>query len=311
MNPRHGEFPADFDKAVAEVCPRTYYLDSRRLNRFGFSGVYLLADDGITLIETATSRVGPALLEAVRDLGFQERDIRTAIVTHIHLDHAGAAGWLARRLPHLRVYVHERGYRHLADPSRLLQSAKAVYGSLENVLKSHGEVLPVPEKNLAAVTDATLRIPGCRELRVFDAPGHARHHLCVLDPEAGSVFCGEALGMYLPERDILYPAAAPPAFDCEASKATIRGIRELGPRRIFFSQFGPHPDPGRALEEAERQLDYYYVFLKERFAQGMGIEETMRELAVDIFKMDVDLDWATRSTLRSFVLGYRGYFDRQ
>ena len=85
--------PASADNLVTEVCPRTYYLDSRRLNRFGFSGVYLLADEGVTLIETGTALVAPPrIIEAVLDLGFRERDIRSAIVTHIHLDHAGAAG---------------------------------------------------------------------------------------------------------------------------------------------------------------------------------------------------------------------------
>ena len=116
---------------LTQLAPRIYYLDSRRVNSTNVSGVYLVIGDGITLIETATSLIAPRIIEAAVAIGLEESDIKRAIVTHVHLDHSGGTGWLVNRLPELQVYVHERGLRHLHDPSRLIDSATAVYGGID------------------------------------------------------------------------------------------------------------------------------------------------------------------------------------
>jgi glyoxylase-like metal-dependent hydrolase (beta-lactamase superfamily II) len=113
------------------------------------------------------------VIAAVRELGFRGQDIHCVIFTHIHLDHAGASGWLVKRLPHLRICAHELGCRHPADPSWLLKSAGTVCGSMENVLQVHGEILPGPRENLVAVKDYELKVSGERQLRT--RLGHSQH----------------------------------------------------------------------------------------------------------------------------------------
>lgn len=303
---------------LIQLGPRLHYLDSRRVSSTNVSGVYLLIGDGITLIETATSLIAPHLLEAVAEIGFEEADIQRAIVTHVHLDHAGGTGWLVNRLPELQVYVHERGLPHLHDPSRLIGSATAVYGGPDRVTAIHGDTLPVPMENLVPVTDAALEIGAGIELRILAAPGHASHHLCVFEPESGCLFSGEALGHNHPESGVLQPAVAPPGFDFEASLETIRKLRELHPQAICFSQFGQRNDASFVIEEAERQLDGYHRLILTRLKRGLDRRQIVDEIAElhlgDLLEAHLrgreEDRGFLRSMLTSIVVGYETYFRR-
>ena len=303
---------------LIQLGPRIYYLDSRRVNSTNVSGVYLVIGDGITLIETATSLIAPHIVEAAVEIGLEEADIKRAIVTHVHLDHSGGTGWLVNRLPDLQVYVHERGLRHLHDPSQLLDSATAVYGGIERITAIHGETLPVPMENLVPVTDAMLDIGGGMALRILSAPGHASHHLCVFEPESGCLFSGEALGHNHPESGVLQPAVAPPGFDFEASKQTIRKIQELHPRTICFSQFGQRNDASFVIEEAEQQLEVYHRFILTRLEQGLDTRRIVDEAAKLYLEDGLNQDLLDReahgqflrSMLASIVVGYETYFRR-
>ena len=304
--------------ALSEVESRIHYLDSRRVSPSNVSGVYLLIGDGITLIETATTLLAPQIVEAAAAIGFEEAEIKRAIVTHVHLDHAGGTGWLVGRLPELQVYVHERGLRHLHDPSRLIGSAAAVSGGADRVTAIHGETLPVPMENLVPVTDAELDIGAGIELRILSAPGHASHHLCVFEPESGCLFSGEALGHNHPESGVLQPAVAPPGFDFEASVETIRKLQKLRPRTICFSQFGQRNDACFVIEEAERQLDGYHRFILTRLKRGLDRRQIVDEMA-DLYLEDLleaqlqgreEDRGFLRSMLGSIVVGYETYFRR-
>ena len=303
---------------MIQLGPRIYYLDSRRVNSTNVSGVYLVIGDGITLIETATTLIAPTIVEAAAEIGFEEADIRRAIVTHVHLDHSGGTGWLVKRLPELQVYVHERGLAHLHDPSRLIGSATAVYGGGDRITAIHGETLPVPMENLVPVTDAELDIGAGISLRILSAPGHASHHLCVFEPESGCLFSGEALGHNHPESGALQPAVAPPGFDFEASLETIRKMQKLHPRSICFSQFGQRNDASFVIEEAERQLEAYHRFILARLRQGLDPRRIVDDIE-DLFLGDArEADLRERgnhaeflrSMLTSIVVGYQTYFRR-
>jgi len=294
---------------IRKIESNLYYVDSRHLGSWSVSGVYLLVGEGLTLIETGTSLVAPRILEIVGRLGFRENDIRRAIVTHIHLDHAGAAGWLARRLPHVRIYVHERGARHLMDPAHLIKSAEMVYGSLENVLALHGEILPVPEENLVAVSEENLPVGGGVSLTVFGSPGHAPHHLCLFDPETGCLFSGEALGHYYPESDLLIPAVAPPGFNLETCKETAKRIREFRPQTICFSQFGSHRDPAFVIEESTRQLDSCHTLMRAYLGNGLSRDEIIERMLRGFVSERSERE-SLRGMFTSLVLGFEGYYAR-
>ncbi len=288
-------------------------IDSLRIGNHSVSGIYLVVGDGVTLIEAGTTHTAPYILEAARTLGFGENDIKRCINTHIHLDHAGASGWLVRRLPHLKVYAHERGIKHLADPSRLIESAQMVYGDIDTIIEIHGEIVPVPEENLVGVTDTELDIGGGVALKIFEAPGHASHHICIFESQTGCVFSGEALGHYHPEFDTLTPAAAPPSFDLDASMKTAQKIRALEPRTICFSQFGQRRDAGNVIDEWERQACYYGDLIRSELEKGKGTGEIIDMLFEQLSRQPQAGKFSERSIrgmLMSAVLGYYQYFQR-
>lgn len=189
------------------------------------------------------------------------------LLTHIHLDHAGATGTLVERFPSLRVYVHESGAPHLIDPERLLRSATRLYG--EEMERLWGEVLPVPEENVTALRGGE-EVDG---LRVIHTPGHAGHHVSYLDPDTGDAFVGDVGGVSIPPAGEVWIPTPPPDIDIELWRASIAEIRDFGPRRLALTHFGGVEDPGEHLDAAERELSR----LAER-AREAEREEFLAEL---------------------------------
>jgi glyoxylase-like metal-dependent hydrolase (beta-lactamase superfamily II) len=173
---------------------------------------------------------------------------RALLLTHIHLDHAGASGSLVRRFPGLRVYVHEVGAPHLADPSTLVRSAGRLYG--DEMERLWGEVLPVPSENLVALRGGE-EVEG---FRVEHTPGHAGHLIFYLDPADGEGFAGDTAGVRIPPGDYTIAPTPPPEVDVEAWLASIDRIEDLGPRRLRLTHFGAADDVGAQLDRLRESL---------------------------------------------------------
>jgi glyoxylase-like metal-dependent hydrolase (beta-lactamase superfamily II) len=294
-----------------QVTDDLYYFESRNFSQFAVSGVYLIVRDEVALIEAGTSISAPYLLTAIEDLGVSLERVTTLILTHVHLDHAGGAGWLVEKLPHLKVWVHARGRKHLADPSRLIESARVLYGTVENVIRLHGEILPIPTDNLVGIEDGFIPLAGGPDLQTLDSPGHAPHHLSTFDPLSKSLFSGEALGHFLPEYQLLYPAVAPPGFDLEASLESIEKSRAIMPARICFSQFGWREDPEWVFSEISGQLSFYARLIKTGLVEGLDNEAIRDRLKDSLRKQGMKNVEDGGEMLLSLVLGYKMYFERQ
>ena len=176
-----------------------------------------------------------------------DSDPRAILLTHIHLDHAGATGSLVRRFPDLRVYVHEAGAPHLIDPSRLLKSARRLYGGEMDRL--WGETLPVPDANVTALTGGE-RVEG---LEVVYAPGHASHHVVYVEP-GGDAFCGDVAGVLIPPGSEVLAPTPPPDIDIELWESSIAALEERSPRRLLLTHFGAVDDPPEHLDAMCREL---------------------------------------------------------
>ena len=296
---------------LLKVTDGLYYFESRTVSPFAVSGVYLIVRSEVALIEAGTSISAPRLLEAIEGLGISLERVTTLIPTHVHLDHAGGAGWLIEKLPHLKVWVHHRGLKHLADPSRLIESAKVLYGTRENITRLHGEILPIPMDNLVGIEDGFIPLSGGPDLQALDTPGHASHHLSIFDTVSKSLFCGESLGHYLPEYRLLYPAVAPPGFDLETNRATIEKLRAVNPARICFSQFGWRDDPGWVFSEICRQLEFYAHLIKTGLDQGLDVKGILDRLKESLGSQGMKSPEESGEMLLSLVLGYKMYFERQ
>ena len=224
-------------------------------------GVYLLDTvEGPALFDCGPSRCIDALREGLRARGLELADVRHLLLSHIHLDHAGAAGSLVREHPGLQVHVSPVGAPHLVDPSRLERSARRLYGKLFDPL--WGELAPVPEANLRVTGDRVLG------LDCFPSTGHASHHVCYVDAD-GTLYAGDAAGVRIIPSHYVIPASPPPDIDVEAWYRTLDEIERRGPERLALIHFGVAEDVAEHLETTRRQIALW----TERVGAGMSKDE--------------------------------------
>jgi glyoxylase-like metal-dependent hydrolase (beta-lactamase superfamily II) len=209
-------------------------------------GVYLVeSDDGPALFDCGPATTLPTLERRLGEHGLALRDVRHLLLSHIHLDHAGAAGTIVRRHPELTVWVSPVGAPHLVDPSRLERSARRLYG--EHFDPLWGELAPVPERNLRRAEGTVLG------WEAFPTVGHASHHVSYL--RDGTLLAGDACGVRIPPADYVLPVSPPPDLDVEAWHATAREIRRRAPDRLALIHFGVHADVDAHLDRLEAELD--------------------------------------------------------
>jgi glyoxylase-like metal-dependent hydrolase (beta-lactamase superfamily II) len=214
-------------------------IDVMHLGRDRVIGAYEL---GGLIVDPGPSSCLETLLAGLED------EPRALLLTHIHLDHAGASGSLVRRFPKLRVYVHEVGAPHLVDPAKLLQSAGRLYG--DDMDRLWGEVLPVPAENLAVLRGGE-EIEG---FRVAYVPGHASHHVAYFHQATGDAYVGDVAGVRIPPRPFTLAPTPPPDIDVEAWERSLLTVADWRPRRLCLTHFGRVEDVGPQLERLGRAL---------------------------------------------------------
>jgi glyoxylase-like metal-dependent hydrolase (beta-lactamase superfamily II) len=210
-------------------------------------GSYLFeTPEGPALFDCGPSSCLGRLKEGLRERGLELTDLRHLLLSHIHLDHAGATGVLVREHPALQVHVSEIGAPHLVDPTRLEASARRLYGDTFDAL--WGELAPVPQENV--------RIAGQQVLGLdcFPTPGHARHHVCYLDAH-GTLYAGDAAGVRIQPDRLVLPPTPPPDFDLEDWNRTLDEIGRRAPKRLALVHFGVADDPERHLAELRQRLE--------------------------------------------------------
>ena len=231
---------------------------------------YLIEGPAPVLIETGSQSSVPALLAALARHGVGPGDLAGIAVTHIHLDHAGGVGDVARAFPNATVYVHEKGARHLIDPERLVRSAAMVYGDLLDSL--YGRLDPTPPERVHVLEDGEeLPVGGGRVLTTIDSPGHAKHHLGLHDSESGIIFAGDAVGVRLPEAGILRPATPPADFDLEQAINSLHRFAAREPSGIALAHYGLLGEPTLLLAEAESELRKWAETAEQAWRAGEDI----------------------------------------
>ncbi|MGH9177159.1 MAG: MBL fold metallo-hydrolase [Acidimicrobiales bacterium] len=244
---------------------------------------YLIEGPAPVLVETGSQSSVGTLLAALESLGVGPSDLAGVVVTHIHLDHAGGVGDVARAFPAAKVYVHEKGARHLADPSRLVASAARVYGDLLDAL--YGRLDPTPEERIQILEDgATVEVGGGRALTAVDSPGHAKHHLAVHDSDSGILFAGDAVGVRLPDAGVLRPATPPPDFDLDQALTSLHRFEERRPSGIALAHYGLVPDPGTVLQEASATLRAWAEVAERAWRDGADVATALEAAFGDELK---------------------------
>jgi len=236
-------------------------LDLLHLGRERVIGVYLLeTEGGLALFDCGPSTCVPQLKERLRERGLVLGDVRHLLLSHIHLDHAGATGVLVREHPGLEVHVSPVGAPHLVDPSRLERSARRLYGDEFDTL--WGELAPVPRGRVHETTDRVLG------LECFPSPGHASHHVCYLDA-GGTLWAGDAAGVRVQPSHFVLPPTPPPEFDLDTWERTLDEIEARRPERLALIHFGVAEEPAKHLSALRRRLRSW----TERVGEGASEEE--------------------------------------
>lgn len=234
----------------------------------------LRTGDGALLVDPGPASTLPALRDGLEKLGIREADLAAVLLTHIHLDHAGAAGTLARANPRLQVYVHAQGAAHLVDPARLISSATRLYGDRMGEL--WGEIAPTPEQQVVVLYGGEILSLGNRRIEVAYTPGHAWHHVSYFDAAAATAYVGDTAGIAGPRLPVVLPATPPPDFDLEEWFGSIDRILSWNPAELVLTHFGGSADPKQHLAALRRGLLEWCGFVEGTLALDGTDEDRIR-----------------------------------
>jgi glyoxylase-like metal-dependent hydrolase (beta-lactamase superfamily II) len=263
---------------ITDLGNDVFQIDTQMAGYSGITAGFLIRSSRPCLVETGAAPSAPLVMSALAELGVGPADLAPVVVTHIHLDHAGGTGDFAAHYPAAEIVVHEKGARHLADPSRLMASAAMVYGDELDAL--FGRLAPTPSGRIRAVEKAgRIDLGNGRRLDSHYSPGHAKHHVGLVDSVSGDLYVGDAAGVYIQETGDMRPATPPPDFDLETALASLRLFGALQPERLLFSHFGPVRAVAETLERSGEEIRLWVDETKRARGQGLGLDHAAAMVA--------------------------------
>jgi glyoxylase-like metal-dependent hydrolase (beta-lactamase superfamily II) len=307
---------------IVDLGSQTFEIDTLMSGHTGITAGYAILGDHPALIETGTAKSAPVVRDALAALGVGPRDLKTIVVTHIHLDHAGGVGDLAAMFPEAEVVVHASGARHLVDPERLMSSARRVFGSLMDDV--FGPLLPTEAHRVRAVEEiGSIDLGGGRRLESHHTPGHARHHVGLIDSATGDLYVGDAAGIYIPSEDPdqpgdVRPGTPPPDFDLELAVASLAKFTALAPTRLLFSHYGPVRDVEDTLLRAEEEVRLWVELVREARGERLDLDHAismLREKTRDRYPVssgheEIATKFEELSSYASNVVGINKWLDK-
>jgi glyoxylase-like metal-dependent hydrolase (beta-lactamase superfamily II) len=263
---------------------------------------------GAAIIDPGPSSTLPALRAGLDRAGITVADVRAILLTHIHLDHAGAAGTLVRENPAMRVYVHEKGAPHMVDPAKLIASATRLWG--DEMDRLWGDMRPVPAEKLVTLRGGERLTAGGRDLDVAYTPGHASHHVSYFSADTGIAFVGDTAGVRLQAGRVILPPTPPPDIDLDAWRHSVARIDAWGPETLFITHFGPCAPVAAHLTEMADHLDLTSRLVKASLARPGSDEEREAwftdEIRRELRRRMTDADAQAYEIAGRFDLNWRG-----
>jgi glyoxylase-like metal-dependent hydrolase (beta-lactamase superfamily II) len=251
--------------------------------RPGLASVHLIVQAGhAALVDTGTQHSVPHLLVTLTELGLPREAVDYVIATHVHLDHAGAAGALLAACPNARLVVHPKGARHLIDPAKLIAGSIAVYGEAL-FHRLYGDIVPAPAERVIEADDGHRIDFHGRVLTFIDTPGHARHHFCIHDAASNSVFTGDTFGISYREFDVgddalpfIFPTTTPVQFEPEALHASIDRLMALRPAAAYLTHYGRVTDLPRLAARLHVLIDELVRLTRAATGEGGARHDALK-----------------------------------
>lgn len=293
----------DYEKGISAI-------DSDYV-RPNMDAIHLIVEGGrAAIVDTGTNHSVPHVLEALQAKGIAPQAVEFVILTHVHLDHAGGAGLLMQKLPAARLAVHPRGVRHMVDPAALMAGTIELYGRA-SAARLYGQIVPVSPGRILAVSEGSSLHLGDREFLFFDTPGHARHHVCMLDGATHHLFAGDMFGVSYREfdrgpRQFVFPATTPIQFDPRAFHQSIERLMALAPRALYITHYGQIKDVKRQSEDLLSLVDAHAELARNAAAieePGPRLEYLRKGVAEILVAQAYRQNWSMQGkALRRFMV---------
>ena len=247
-----------------------------------FAAIHFINQNNkLLIVDTATNHSAKRFLNTLHTMNISPESVEWIILTHVHLDHAGGAGLLMKMCPNARLAVHPRGVRHMVNPEKLWASVISVYGK-EEAENQYGQLIPVDENRVVAVGEGEVIRFQNRRLQIFDAPGHANHHIVIFDEESKSFFTGDAFGIAYPELtsedgEFIFISSTPTQFEPVKFDTTIKKIMEQKPKSCFLTHFSKIMNIEKNGYELLKQIDEYVTITQQARNNHENQQERIRE----------------------------------
>jgi glyoxylase-like metal-dependent hydrolase (beta-lactamase superfamily II) len=287
------------DVYTAEDCADVHYVDTGMYDVEEYGSVYVVDAERPALVDTGIGTRYENILDAMAEVGVAPEDLEVIALTHVHLDHAGGAGYLVEACPDATVHVHEIGAPHVVDPERLWEGTKQAVG---DQVQYYAEPRPVPEDRVVEISDGDSIDLGDHSLEAHHAPGHAPHQVIFHDPAVDGVFTADAAGLFTPSTDEVNVTSPPVNFDLERALDDVDTIRELDPETLLYAHFGTE-QTGDRLEEYAEKLDAWVTAVREKRAELEDDDAVVSHFVETVETPDV---WGEHKAREEVALNVRG-----
>jgi glyoxylase-like metal-dependent hydrolase (beta-lactamase superfamily II) len=288
-----------------------YLLDTYALGAPGTVGVYLIKGPKPTLVDCGYASSYQTVLSGLTEVGVLPSEIKYMIPTHVHLDHAGAAGRLLKEMPNAEVVAHEKSVKHLVDPAKLIESATKVFG--EVVMKMYGAPEPISAERITAVgEEAHLDLGGGLTATLMHTPGHAPHQVSMMLDDTKALLTADAVGIVYPDLKTLIPTTPPPSFNPDELVASVGALEQTTPKELLVPHYGTRKDVGWVFRTTSEKVPRWVERVRQLKNEGKSLDEASEVMEAEIRK-DAGVGELTiyaKVSIRTSVMGILHYLEK-
>jgi len=294
-----------------KVSERVYLLDTYAFGSAGVVGAYLIKGPKPALVDCGYASSYKNVLAGLAEVGVMPTDVKYVVPTHVHLDHAGAAGRLLKEMPNAQVIAHERSVKHLVDPTRLLESVTQVFG--EALASLYGAPEPIPAERITAVgEEMSLDLGGGLTATIIHTPGHAPHQISMILDGTGTMLTADAVGVVYPWLKVMLPTTPPPSFNPTEMIASLRTLRQTTPVELLVPHFGVQEDTEWYFDNTEERMTDWVEKVRKMSKKGMTLDaiSEVLEKEVTLEAGLQDLEIYAKVLIKTSVMGIMRYLEK-